>query len=150
MEQQIRTYAHKALNKLGYSVFNLSNGLGFFVKASIHTLDSQFTPSTSIELSEAEIYKFAIAHLESELSEQSKGHPDMEKIRSAIDEVAKDYKSVKYAIDNMVADLDTAEFCLNGNSIEVESIDLDVADAENSLADLKSSLDKLYEITNTH
>lgn len=147
MEQTIRTYAHKALDKLGYSVLNLSNG-GFFVKAS--TTDMQFTPSTSIELSETEIYKFAIAHLESELSEQSKGHPDMDEIRSAIDEVNNNYKSVKYAVDNMVADLDSAEFCLNGNFIEVESIHLDVSDAENSLADLKSSLDNLYEITNTH
>jgi hypothetical protein len=150
MEQSIRTYAHKQLEKLGYSVLNLSNG-GLFVKSPIQPMDTQeITLTTSVELSESEIYKFAIAHLESELSEQSKGHPDMEKIRSAIDEVKQEYKNVKYAVDNMVADLDSAEFCLNGNSIEVESIDLDVVDAENTLADLQVSLDNLYEITNTH
>lgn len=148
MKQQIRNYAHKELTKLGYSVLNLSNG-GFFVKNDADPI----TPINSIELSETEIYKFAITYLENVIIEQSKKgepHPDMDEIRSAIDEVNNNYKSVKYAIDNMVADLDSAEFCLNGNSIEVESIDLDVSDAENSLADLKSSLDNLYEITNTH
>jgi hypothetical protein len=148
MELQVRTYAHKHLNKLGYDVINLSNG-AFIIRPS-EMVNKEGGYHANIELTNEQIAQFAIKHLESELSEQSKGHPDMTKIRSAIDEVNKDYKILKSAIDNMSADLDSAEFCLNGNSIEVESIDLDSADAEDYLENLKISLDNLYEITKTH